>query len=260
MKLQQGYTYRGRAIISTPWGVDHENAKAKLEEKGFTNVKVWLKGDTLPADWRSDAVSDESGAISTQVWAEVTWPGSDTDMEPSGTGYEIIEPVWVYASMTADKTQCFQEGYSCVEGSATPCCPGTSCGQDSESKFGGGLRCMPDGSLQPPKKSSVGSILLTLGVLGIGAFVGWEYIAPAVGLRAKKNPTGNAQQIAKLKREMEYWKSKAAYWHDLGDEDEEEKAWNEYAETAEALDWVGKDRPVPKSSYFYDRGPGPSGY
>ena len=253
MKLEQGYTYRGRAIISTPLGVTRENAKETLEERGFTNVSVWLKGDVLPADWRSDAVSDEADFLHTQVWAQVTWPSPSMDMEPSGSGYEIIEPVWVYASMQEDKTQCFSEGYSCVEGSATPCCPGTSCAQDAENQYGGGLRCMPNGSLTPPKKSSVGKVLITMAFIGAGIWAGWEYAAPALGIRAKKNPTGKSQQIAKLRREMKYWEGKATYWRNLGDEDEEEKAWNEYAETAEALDWVGKDRPVPKGGHF---GPG----
>lgn len=180
MQLVQGATYRGRGIVSTPAGVNKNNAKEKLEGKGFTNVQVWLEPEELPADWPAKARSDESGWMSTQVWAEVTWGQATADMEDSGTGWKILD-LWEVGQpgQVPGDPACGSEGYSCdasAQGGFSGCCVGQECRDDAGGVYGGGPRCQPRAANIQPLNSAGSWLWWTVGVVGLvagGGTVAW---------------------------------------------------------------------------------------
>lgn len=191
--------YRGRVIIFYPSLVVTESkVKEELEKVGFTNVRVWLDSDDIPSDWPSTARSDVSSSMSTQAWLEAGW-GKETGNYPSSGSKWQLNDYWVQKAAPVSQQPppqpkepeengpplltCATEGMSCEQ---TPCCDGTTCRQDSDGYWGGGLRCMTGNSgvtptgggddqvpiqvNEPPKSSS--AVWWVVGALSVAGAIG----------------------------------------------------------------------------------------
>lgn len=95
MNLQKGKTYRGRMIVaSVVFEILPKHVIPKLEDVGFTDVKVYLSQDELPNDWPEDKRTDVSDLGETQVWAEGVWNGDVGAHVPEGGDQWKVYDIW----------------------------------------------------------------------------------------------------------------------------------------------------------------------
>lgn len=203
--------YRGRieAFASSVWGKDYIGGKVKegLEGIGFTDLTVWMHENELPADWLPEARADISASGHTQAWVHGTWSKDTGDYPDHGEKWQVLD-YWP-VSLPQD-AGCATEGYSCDPNApayADQCCPGLKCASDDANKFGGGNRCQFGGptTANPPKPgtSVVKYVVGGLVVLAAG-WATWTYGLPAMGMREKKNPTGNQWEIRVNDRRVQW--------------------------------------------------------
>jgi hypothetical protein len=194
--LIQGAVYEGRIEAFAPSVLGKSmiagKVKSGLEGVGFTDVTAWPDADNLPADWPPEAKADLSGSGHTQTWVLATWSKATGDYPSSGDDWQVIDD-WPVSVPQGVDTTCVVEGYSCdpnAPAGATTCCQGLQCANDAANAFGGGTRCMQAAALVNPPKQGTSALEYVLGAVAVVAAVwaGWTYGAPALGLRAKRNP------------------------------------------------------------------------
>ena len=123
--LENGTTYRGRAIIFYPsLVVTKSRVKEELEKQGFANVTVWLDADDLPNDWPSSKKEDTSSWGNTQAWLEASWSRPTGQYPSSGSTFSILD-YWIQKrapQAVPPQPTCFQNNAQCTVNS--DCCSG----------------------------------------------------------------------------------------------------------------------------------------
>lgn len=179
--LQQGATYRGRAVVAyIKQIVTHDAVINELAKFGITPAQVWFHASELPADWPASAREDVSSWNTTQIFLEGTWTKPTGQYQTSGSKWGIYD-YWMYKAapqveppapppckkigdVCAVHGDCCSQNCAngvCAEQQGAPpppanvtcgwygvdcsnlnCCEGLTCQQDTAGDLGGGMRCI----------------------------------------------------------------------------------------------------------------------